>query len=255
MPRAGARARSEALPQGSVQPSASSARVPRVVVLPGMDGTGLLLSGFIEAARGRFDVEVIAYPNDRSLNYEELAGHVAGNLPKSGRYWLLGESFGGPLALMVAGTRPPGLAGVVLCASFARFPIAPLRWLAPFAKVATLWHPAPIVSWLLLGRWASPPLLARVLEVVRGLRSAVLAARVAAALEVDSLVTLPLLTLPVLVLRATEDRVIPSAASAAVVTVAQAAQLVDIEAPHFMLQTAPAECVDRIAAFIGVLEV
>ena len=44
-----------------------------------MDGTGKLLSGFIEASKGQFDVEVFGYPNDRAMSYEELADYIFGN--------------------------------------------------------------------------------------------------------------------------------------------------------------------------------
>ena len=223
--------------------------MPRVVALPGMDGTGVLLSSFIEASQGHFDVEVIAYPNDRAMTYEELAGYVIEHLPKCGRFFLLGESFGGPLALIVASRAPAGLAGVILCASFARFPVAPLRLLSPFARFTPAWHPAPVISWLLLGRWASPELMERLLAVLVELRPEVLRARIAAALKVDVLGAVSRLALPVLLLRATEDRVIPAAASAAIARVAQAAQLVDVQAPHFMLQSAPTDCVAHIVSF------
>ena len=224
--------------------------MPRVVALPGMDGTGILLSGFIEASQGQLDVEVLAYPNDRAMSYEELADYIFGKLPMSEGYFLLGESFGGPLALMVAGKAPVGLLGVILCASFARFPVAALRPLAPFAKLAPVLRFAPALSWLLLGRWSSQELLERLRAVLRSLRSEVLRARVAAVLRVDELSNVSGLAFPILLLRATEDRVIPAGASVAIARVAQAAQLVDVEAPHFMLQSAPGKCVAHIAGFI-----
>jgi pimeloyl-ACP methyl ester carboxylesterase len=215
-----------------------------------MDGTGVLLSSFIQASDGHFDVEIIAYPNDHAMTYEELSKYVIENLPKSGRFFLLGESFGGPLALIVAERAPAGLAGVILCASFARFPVASVRLLAPFARFTPMWHLSPVISWLLLGRWASPELMERLLAVLGGLRSEVLRARIAEALRVDVLSSVSNLAQPVLLLRATEDRIIPAAASAAIARVAQAAQLVDVQAPHFMLQSAPNVCVANIAGFI-----
>ena len=48
---------------------------------------------------------------------------------EGGDFVVVGESFSGSLALMLATRRPVGLRGVVLCASFVRFPLpVPERW-------------------------------------------------------------------------------------------------------------------------------
>ena len=215
-----------------------------------MDGTGVLLSGFIQAAEGKLDVEVIPYPEDRAMDYEELAVYVAGKLPKSQRYLLLGESFGGPLALKIAAKRPPGLVGVVLCASFARFPVSSVRLLWPAASIAPVWVPPErVLSWMLLGRWTSRALVQQLSGVLRRLNPDLLRVRVAAALRVDVLGVVSRLSLPLLLLRATEDRVISASAVSAMVRAAPGAVVADVSAPHFILQTAPVECVSIVAAF------
>ncbi|MGQ0798894.1 MAG: serine aminopeptidase domain-containing protein [Pseudomarimonas sp.] len=62
-------------------------------------------------------------------------------LPRSEPYFLLGESFGGPLAIALAARQPRGLLGLVLCASFARYPIESLRAAAFLARVAPHMQP------------------------------------------------------------------------------------------------------------------
>jgi len=67
-----------------------------------------------------FEPVVVAYPPDRVLSYERLTELILDTTPDKGTVVLLGESFSGPLALMVAARRSVGLCAVVLCASFVR---------------------------------------------------------------------------------------------------------------------------------------
>src|SRR5690349_15943355 len=75
------------------------------------------------------------YPADEPLDYEQLLPQVLAALPSDRPFVLLGESFSGPLAVMAAATRPVGLLGVILCATFVRNPLW-LRpaWLRHFAR-------------------------------------------------------------------------------------------------------------------------
>ena len=104
-----------------------------LVLLPGMDGTGKLFQPFQEALDGRFPTSAISYPKDQYLSYEELKARVAPVLPTGTSYVLLGESFSRPLAISIASSKPAGLRGVILCASFVSRP-AP-RWLGGFASL------------------------------------------------------------------------------------------------------------------------
>src|SRR6185369_2945536 len=94
----------------------------RLVLLPGMDGTGILFEPLLEILPPELEAQVVSYPTHKPCGYEELAGLVAAALPKDGPFIILGESFSGPLAIMAAHAQPPGLKGIVLCASFARSP-------------------------------------------------------------------------------------------------------------------------------------
>src|SRR5262249_61625115 len=92
---------------------------------------------------------------------------------------LLGASFSGPRALLLAPRRPPGLRGVILCASFARSPLPRfVRWLG--GLVWPCWFraaPTSLVCRTLLGRYRTPPLSRMVRTALAAVRPAVLAAR------------------------------------------------------------------------------
>ena len=93
-----------------------------VVILPGMDGTGIELTDFVAALAPELEAIVVTYPNDRPMDY---AGHEAvarPSLPIDRPFVLLGESYSGPIAISIAASAPPRLIGLVLCCSFARNP-------------------------------------------------------------------------------------------------------------------------------------
>src|SRR5487761_478318 len=48
----------------------------KLVLLPGMDGTGELFSDFAAALAGEFEIATVWYPTERCLSYSELEGFV-----------------------------------------------------------------------------------------------------------------------------------------------------------------------------------
>src|SRR2546430_17674636 len=94
-----------------------------LVLLPGLDGSGLLFRPLIDHLPPELDPIVVAYPPDRALGYDELLPLALKALPTSAPFALLGESFSGPLALMAAARAPEGLQAVILCATFVRKPL------------------------------------------------------------------------------------------------------------------------------------
>lgn len=218
-------------------------------MLPGLDGTGELLAPLAARLRDRFDAETIAYP-PTPAGYRQLAHILAPKLPRDRDFLILGESFAGPLALELAASRPPGLRGVVLSASFARFPHASLRALAPLVRMLPAnGAPMSLITRFLLGRWDEPRCRHWLLEAIGGVPPAALKGRVLAALGVDATAALRVLDVPLLYLRASQDRVVGHAASRAVLDLKPDAVVVDVEGPHFLLQVATDACAATIAAF------
>lgn len=224
-----------------------------LVLLPGMDGIGIRHGPFIAALSGACPVLPLAYPPDPKLGYRELERFVLERLPQEAPFVLLGESFSGPLAAMVAAAAPPGLVGLVLSASFVRNPrpaTSLLRWLL----AAPLPHP-PLwaIEWLLFGGSGDPALRAEVKSVMARVPSAVFRARLRQVMDTDASDQLRRTTVPLLYLRATRDWLVPESAARAIATIRPDARIVDIPAPHLLLQTAPDAAARAVAEFLGEL--
>ena len=223
--------------------------VARLVILPGTDGTGTLLSEFV-ASLGTLDSLVVSYPTDHILGYEQLAEFVHPQLPTSNPYFLLGESFGGPLAILLA-AQSSLCAGVILCASFARY-ASPLSALDPFAAIVPIrLVPLRLMSWFLLGQWSTPALRDQLASALGAVSPSVLRARIRAALRVNATPQLKAIDVPLLYLQASHDRIVPASASHSIASSARHATLVRIAGPHFLLQAAPQACAIEVRRFVG----
>ena len=161
--------------------------LPSLVLLPGLDGTGILFKPLIAALPSEVSTIVVAYPGDQPLGYAELLPMVLAALPTKHPFVLLGESFSGPLAVMAAATRPAGLVGLVLCASFVRSPHPYIpSFLNGFIRPSLL-KLLPTLSQLkaLLGGYSSAPLRALVQEALARVSPSVLARRIREVLNVQ----------------------------------------------------------------------
>jgi pimeloyl-ACP methyl ester carboxylesterase len=215
-----------------------------------LDGTGKLFAEFLKALDPEFNATVIAYPKDVPLGYAELEALVRSAVPADRPFVLLGESFSGPIAIRIAAAPPEGLVGLILCGTFAKNPFPYLAWARPLAAYLPLKQ---------LPRWARAPLMwgsARPSRAPRQSERAmasvspvVIRRRIAALLAADESAALLKVVAPTLVLRATRDRVVSSAATMRIMRGIKHARRIDIDGPHLLLQTRPAECAAAVQSF------
>ena len=153
-----------------------------LVLLPGLDGTGELFRPLLAELPGWIHPVVVSYPRTEELGYAELLPLAASFLPTDAPFVILGESFSGPLAVMLAAESPAGLKGVVLCASFVRKPFRTLpAWLGMLCigPIFRLW-PAVLRLRSLPIRGELRALLPLALAAIRSVRPEVVASRVRA---------------------------------------------------------------------------
>src|SRR6266513_2778521 len=105
----------------------------KLVLLPGLDGTGLLFDPLLRVLPAYFSPIVISYPPDEPLGYAELVFYVRSRIPANEDFVIVAESFSGPLAVEIAARHQPHLKALILCATFVSNPtLVPhqLSWLA-----------------------------------------------------------------------------------------------------------------------------
>lgn len=225
---------------------------PLLVLLPGMDGTARLFQRFDAALRAQNAIatQAIAYPA-APLDYAALEAFVRERLPRNRPFVVLAESFSGPLGAALRADPPPGMRALILCCSFVRNPrplLAPLRHLLGLVPFGAL--PGFALRQALLAPCSTPPLQAELAAALAQVPPSVLRQRLRAVLETDASPSFARGSLPVLYLRARHDRLVPPANALQILRQAAGTQLVDIDAPHMLLQAAPAAAADAVAAFL-----
>ncbi|MGH7766391.1 MAG: alpha/beta fold hydrolase [Candidatus Binatia bacterium] len=223
----------------------------KLVLLPGMDGTGIMFEPLVRVLPPEISPVVQSYPGDVPLSYEELLPFVRASLPAGEPFILLGESFSGPLALRIAATNPPGLKGLILCASFVYnpirfFPRACRRLIRPFLFS---YRPPWFRLRALLGGYAAPALFDLVRRSHTAVTPAVLAARAREVIGIAAEDALSACRLPLLYIAGSRDRVVPKHNLARIRSVYPNVQVVILPAPHLVLQAAPQAAAKVIAEF------
>ncbi|GAB3097629.1 alpha/beta fold hydrolase [Lysobacter terrae] len=220
-----------------------------LIVLPGLDGTATLHAEFLSACDAFESAVAIPYPTHRPLGYRELEVLVRAELPTSDPFVLLGESFSGPIALSIAANPPANLVGVVLSTTFVASPFRPLAPLAPLLRLVPVRSvPLAVLSWLLLGRWATRELQASLQSALQSVSPDVLNFRAETALRA-SIPNAGTIAVPTLCLRATDDRLLPASAGERIRSAIAGCEVVQITGPHLLLQAAPVECARVVSEF------
>jgi pimeloyl-[acyl-carrier protein] methyl ester esterase len=230
------------------------APMTRVVLLPGMDGTGRLFRGlfrgFVEHAPAGFAPEPVTLPA-QPMAHDALARRLGPALGLDGGCILVAESYSGPLALRLAAEHP--VRALVLCNSFVAPPHHRALRLLALPLLFRLGPPRAAIRRFFVGPSASPALVDEVGAAVRSVPPRVLAARLAEVLSADAGEWLARCTAPLLYLRGTDDRLVPEAAVRRI-TDACSARVARIPGPHLLLQAAPAAAWAAITRFLDDLD-
>ena len=227
-----------------------------LVLLPGLDGTGDFFEPLLRSLGADVRTRVVRYPVDGGRDYATCRQIVRAALPTDGPYVLLGESFSGPIAIELAAQAPPGVSGIVLCASFASNPRPRLTFIRPFLPYLPFHGTKSALAlsrFLVLGRWITPAIRQLHLQILKKVPPATLRARILAVADCDAREALQRVRVPVLCLVAKHDRLIPRSAARALQKYSRAARIVELDAPHCLLQCVPDLAANRITTFMREL--
>jgi pimeloyl-[acyl-carrier protein] methyl ester esterase len=225
-----------------------------IVLLPGMDGTGIMLRPFMELLSSGFEVKVVSYPEDVYLTHQQLAERVRDILPRSDPYVIVAESYSGPIACLLAAHSVGDLRAVVFVASFASLPWGRVgSWIAKILPTAFFRArmPAGILSWLLMDG-ATPEMISEAQGVIALVRPEVLAQRLRDSLNADFAPVLRNSTVRIVCLFPESDRLLGIRALGTFLAARPDAEIVTIAGPHSLLQCAPARSL-AILRQLGVL--
>lgn len=222
-----------------------------LVLLPGMDGTGALFENLLAELPPNLNAVVVRYPTSTVLSYDELTVLAALQVPKNTPYVLLGESFSGPVAIALAARASEQLKGVILSCTFAINPRPVLsNWSFLVPTMAINHQLLRVISKLLMSNFHNEKVYEQLTVVLPKVSPATMRARLDAVIGVNCVAELARINVPILYLKGKQDHLVPSSASKNIVKHAKNVSLVELDAPHLLLQIAAKKAADEISGFM-----
>jgi pimeloyl-ACP methyl ester carboxylesterase len=192
-----------------------------IVLVPGLDGTGLLFYRQVPALARRFQVATFRLRDDASTmadliaDLEAVVDHLA---PDRRSVSLVGESFGGALSLSFAIAHPGRVSRLVILNSFAHFTPQVRLWLGYHLLHAMPWGMMAVVrrltAWRLHSAHTQREELERFHALMRETRREGYLSRLRILRGYDVRARLHEIEAPTLFLAADQDHLVPSVAQA-----------------------------------------
>ncbi|WP_172425938.1 alpha/beta fold hydrolase [Sulfuricaulis limicola] len=230
---------------GEVQ---SVSNPPKLVLLPGLDGTGILFRSLLASLPKDIRPKVITYPPNQKFSLSELAQLVAQELPRE-EVVLLAESFSGLVALALLARGLPHIRGVLFVASFAEPPRPQmLRFASKVSWIGSVMRLAPsfFLRQFCLGRNADTQELSLLREALLTVSPEVLTHRLKLISECLSFEKIRF-QIPCYYLQANQDRLVPPSAKNWFQQHFDGCVVESMEGPHFLMQAKPRECAEWVA--------
>ena len=205
-----------------------------LVLLPGLDGTDVFLRPLVATLSPRIRSIVVTYPTSGAEAYDDALTVVRRATAGLSEFYVLGLSFSGPLAVMLAAEQPERVKGVILAATFVRAPHSGLRFFRFACNGPTLWMwriARRIPIWMLRSRH-DPVRMAKA-ETLRAVPARCFAGRVRAVMDVDVSAVLRQCRQPILCLSFTRDLVVPRRNVEAILREAPSARHAAVAGGHF----------------------
>ncbi|MGI9227710.1 MAG: alpha/beta fold hydrolase [Gammaproteobacteria bacterium] len=225
---------------------------PTLVLLPGLDGSGRLFSPIHKELSDSVNMIVLSYPSDKVMTYSDLCHYLKDELPDS-PYVILGESFGGPLAMKLSNYADENLKGIILCVSFVKNPqVLFSRLIRPFLKPKHLQKETPAwhIRTMLINGVSDPKLIRNIQAATAELTREVYFHRLREIADVDVSHLLEKCELPILYLRAKKDRLVYESSMKLIEKLGKNVTVEKFDAPHMLLQTLPKLAAQSIKKFM-----
>jgi len=224
----------------------------KLILLPGMDGTGLLFKPLLQFLDG-LETEVISLPNKGPQDYGSLSSEIAKRINQK-EYVLLAESFSGGIAEALLQDETQNIRHVIFVASFLSSPsrfLARLASLLPIRRLVSI----PLISsfflrFLLLGRGASTESVMLFREALYQVEPKILRTRLRHIASITN--TGNSFKNEATYIRPTKDLLVNNRESE-FRKMFPKLEIIEIEGPHFILQSQPELCAKHINKVVGHL--
>jgi pimeloyl-ACP methyl ester carboxylesterase len=224
-----------------------------LVLIPGLDGTGMLFEPFVQALPPGIDATIVSFPHDKASYDHDLFAVIRNVIPWNRPLVILAESSSGPLGMRFAAAQRENVEAVILVSSFVSNPIvAAGNWSTTFLSKPWYEKPPAAVSVRkhLLGKNASDTMVNKTVTALRTPWPTVLGHRIEMMKKIDAREALKNWDKPVLYIRAENDQFVSKSSTEEVCRLNHRVRMVSVPGPHLLLQSNPQGALEVILPFL-----
>lgn len=217
----------------------------KVVLLPGMDGTGILFKPFIEQAPPNIEVTIIPLKQSENYSYEDQAKYVMSQIGED-PFILVAESYSGMVAYNMLKLGCKNIEHIVFAASFICLPsrLAKFSNYLPIALAKSRLVPKALMGRILFGKFSSPSLINHFYSALSITSSTTLSHRLNQISELKE--PKYKISIPCTYIKPNKDIAISKIAVTAFHEVCSNLIIHEVAGTHFVLQTNPQRCWELI---------
>jgi surfactin synthase thioesterase subunit len=219
----------------------------KIILLPGLDGTGALFKPFIDLLPKDIEPVIIQYPLNEQLTYSEICDLVMSQLPEDEEYILVGESFSGPIVYEIAYKKPKNIKSVIFIASFLSNPRPNILKLLRFVPLKLmLFMPIPrfIVKLFVLGGLANDEIMKLFMATIKRIPANQLVFRLN---EIAKLTMKEYkCNVKAIYIQASSDKLVPKKSLEEFKDKFKELKIFKVEGSHFVMQVNPSSCLKVI---------
>lgn len=216
-----------------------------LVLLPGLDGSGILFQPLLEQCFLHEQYTVITYPTDRHIPYSELADYIIDKLPENKDLVLLGESYSGPVAIQLSVRAEVNIVSLILVATFSHYPMNVLKFMSlwlPYKYLLQLPIPDMVLKYVCFDKHVDIKILELLKKSLLITPTNIMARRMSEGIRIDVREELKELQIPCIYIKAKDDRLVSTRATDEIKKINNSVTVIEIDGPHFILQTRIKEC-------------
>ncbi len=211
----------------------------KIVLLPGLDGTGKLFTPLIEELDSSIEIQIINYDTQKKQSYQELFNYVMDNLP-SDNFILVAESFSGFIAYQIGLKKLDNLKHIVLVATFLQNPRPILLKLIPNSYILSLSIPKIVIKMFFLGFSTNNKTIELFQETIKTVSHEVLYFRLQ---EIKNLKLIKKkIKTPMTYIQANDDQLVLKRSLKDWENISHTLKVHHVDGKHFILQSNPKRC-------------
>lgn len=212
----------------------------KILLLPGMDGTGVLFKPFTELAPPQFEVHEIQLLQEENVTYEMQAERISKKI--DGEVIIVAESYSGMIAIELLKMAEVNIKHVFFVASFLEAPshLSKLGSLMPTKLISITSRPSRLLYRFLFGRFATSKLSELFTLAMNSVDAKVLKYRLGQISKLSK--HTDSYSVPCTYIRANQDNLVSTKAIKSFEYAFASVDIKFVDGTHFALQTNPVDC-------------